>query len=428
MTALAHASARRRGACPGLSAPMPTGDGLLVRLQPNGTIALAAFTALCAAARRYGNGIVEVTARGNVQIRGLSEVSAPRFAAAVAALDIAAESGIAVVVGPLAGLDRHETIDPRPFAESLRHALARSAPAARLSAKTSIAIESGGALDPTHVPADIRLSARREGTAIVFDLALGGDRAGATPLGAVADRDASAAVLRLLDVLAVRDGERRMRDVVAAEGPAPFRAAVADRLLPARRRAEPLPACANAAEAIGIHPLRDGSFACGIGLAFGHCDAATLERLSEAAAAAGACGLRTAPGRALLAIGVPRANADAFAAAAGRLGFVTRAGDPRAKIVACAGAPICASAHIAARALAPQIAGLADFPVHISGCAKGCAHPAPAPLTVVGTPAGCALVAGGTARDAPFAVVTTADLSAAVARFARERRDGQCDA
>ena len=31
----------RRGACPGLSAPMQTGDGLLVRMRPIGTMAPA---------------------------------------------------------------------------------------------------------------------------------------------------------------------------------------------------------------------------------------------------------------------------------------------------------------------------------------------------------------------------------------------------
>ena len=59
----------RRGICPGLSQPLPTGDGLLVRLIPIGTIALDAFAALCAAARAHGNGIVEITARGNIQVR-----------------------------------------------------------------------------------------------------------------------------------------------------------------------------------------------------------------------------------------------------------------------------------------------------------------------------------------------------------------------
>ena len=93
--------------------------------------------------------------------------------------------------------------------------------------------------------------------------------------------------------------------------------------------------------------------------------------------------MRAAPGRALM---VDRPDADTasdFAAAAERLGFIVRADDPRRHVVACAGAPICASAHIAARAIAPHIAETAaphldgSFKIHISGCAKGCAHPAP---------------------------------------------------
>jgi cobalamin biosynthesis Mg chelatase CobN len=36
----------RRGTCPALSAPMPTGDGLLVRLAPAGTVALNAIAGL----------------------------------------------------------------------------------------------------------------------------------------------------------------------------------------------------------------------------------------------------------------------------------------------------------------------------------------------------------------------------------------------
>src|ERR1700685_151764 len=102
MTAPALTLPQRRGACPGLSAPMTTGDGLLVRLLPIGMIELTAFAALCAAARQYGNGVIEVTSRGSIQIRGLSTATAPRFAAAVGARRIAGEGGIPVLNHPLA--------------------------------------------------------------------------------------------------------------------------------------------------------------------------------------------------------------------------------------------------------------------------------------------------------------------------------------
>jgi len=135
--------------------------------------------------------------------------------------------------------------------------------------------------------------------------------------------------------------------------------------------------------------------------------------------------MRAAPGRVLMVVGLTQQTASSFAAAAETLGFIVHADDPRRHVVACAGAPICASADIAARAIAPQIAAAAaphldgSFKIHISGCAKGCAHPAPAALTIVGTPAGCVLISNGSTRDAPFATVATNELPAAVAEIAR---------
>ena len=163
----------------------------------------------------------------------------------------------------------------------------------------------------------------------------------------------------------------------------------------------------------------------GIGFAFGHADSNALERLVDAADTAGAIGLRTAPGRALLAIGLASDNARAFAACAENLGFITRTNDPRRRVIACAGAPICASAYIAARAIAPGIAmeaAVLDGTIHISGCAKGCAHRAQAALTIVGTAEGCALIANGTVRDAPFVFVPESELRVAVKDHVRESR------
>ena len=174
--------------------------------------------------------------------------------------------------------------------------------------------------------------------------------------------------------------------------------------------------------------MRGGLYARVIALAFGHAAAVTLEQLADAAAASGAQGVRIAPGRALIVVGLTRTSATTFTAAAERLGFITRADDPRRHVIACAGAPICASAHIAARAMAPCIAEIAapylddSFKIHVSGCAKGCAHAAPAALTVVGTPAGCALVANGSARVEPFDVVAADQLPAAILKAAGEAR------
>jgi precorrin-3B synthase len=420
MTASALTLPQRRGACPGLSAPMPTGDGLLVRLLPIGTIALDTFADLCATARQLGNGIIEVTSRGSIQIRGLSAATAPRFAAAIAALGIAAEDGIPVLTNPLAGLDAEDIIDAGALAADLRLALARSLLARRLSTKVSVAIDGGGALDLDGIAADVRLRAEAVDGVAALCVSVGGDGRSATHLGCVASRDGVEVATRLLEVLAQRGRVARMRDVTAADGIAVLRSAVADLIIhDGAARSEN-----RFSDAIDLHPLRDGTFAYGVGLAFGHADATSLQRLTETAEVAGARGMRAAPGRVLMVVGLTQQTASSFALAAEALDFIVRAGDPRRHVVACAGAPICASADIAARAIAPQIAAAAaphldgSFKIHISGCTKGCAHPAPAALTIVGTSSGCALIANGATRDAPFKIVGTNELPATVAEIA----------
>ena len=117
-----------------------------------------------------------------------------------------------------------------------------------------------------------------------------------------------------------------------------------------------------------------------------------------------------------------------MAAEAETLGFVVRANDPRRYVIACAGAPICASAHIAARSLAPAVAAAAetylddDVRIHISGCPKGCAHAGAADLTVVGRPDGCALIANGTVHDEPVALTPASDLPSMIAEWMREAK------
>jgi len=421
MTARAVFFSQRRGACPGLSAPMQTGDGLLVRLQPTGSISLAAFIALCAAARRDGNGIVEVTGRGSIQIRGLSVKSAPRFADSLASLAIAATDGVSVLANPLAGLDPAEILNAGALAADIRRVAADAGLGARLAPKVSVTLDGSGMLTLDDVAADVRLRAERADGAVGLCVSLGGDSANATQLGAVAPADGVKAVIRLLEMIAQYGGAARARDIVAAGGTAPLRSAIADLLTAGAR---PPPNTRKSSDVIDSHRLRDGSLACGIGFPFGHADVTILERLAASAATAGATGICTA-GRALLIVGLAERTMPEFVRSAERLGFIVDAGDRRRHVIACSGAPICASGYVATRALAPAIAdSVAPSPhgtlIHVSGCRKGCAYSGKAALTVVGSPAGCALIAAGSVSDAPFAMVTAEDLPAAITRHLHE--------
>jgi precorrin-3B synthase len=400
-----------RGACPSLHAPMPSGDGLLIRMTLRSTLSLEAFAQLCDAARRHGNGVMEITARGNLQIRGLTPRSRDAFAADVMALEIGLPSGVPITISPLAGLEDDETIDVTPLAESI----ADTARVIALSPKVSIVLDGGGHLHLDAVSADVRLNWDQAG----WHVALAGDAASAAGLGAIARGAAVETAARLLTVIGARGPTARARRIIATEGLAPFRHAVHDLLfeasaLPPRTPSQP----------IGLHSLGAGKAALGLALPFGHALSTALMALMAAARRAGSTGLRLAPGRALLILLDRPDQAEPLREAARNLGLIVDANDPRRAIVACPGAPACASGEMAARdwaaALAAAAAPLLDgsVPLHLSGCPKGCAHPLPAALTVVGLGGACGLVFDGSAREPPAAVMTPQALVALLAHLA----------
>jgi precorrin-3B synthase len=392
---------------------MPTGDGLLVRFLPTDAITLDAVVALCAAARTHGNGTIEITARGSLQVRGLSARSAPAFASAVRALDIAASEGVSVITDPLAD-DPEVLVDTVVLATKVRAAIADAGVA--LAAKNSVVIDGGGRIHLDALAADVRLRATGPAQAPRFCVSVGGDAGCAIALGSVLPRDAAEIVVALLGVIAAQGANARAADILRRGGARSFRAVLSAEV----ESASPLPP-RLVAEVIGRHPLRDGTFALGLALAFGHIHVDALAQLVRSDAARGVRGLRLAPDRALLLLGLTHPDAAGLEAEAERLGFIVRADDPRRRLVACAGKPACASGLIAARALAGEIAphlpASADI-VHISGCAKGCAHPRPAALTVVGTDRGCGLIEHGDPRAMPHRHVDDADIVAEIVRLA----------
>jgi precorrin-3B synthase len=488
---------QRRGACPALSAPMETGDGLLVRFAPEDAIAADDFIALCAAARTHGNGTIEITARGSLQVRGLTPRSAPLFARAVASLPsfrgeaqntpsfrgearraehpessnhrqslldsgFAAcaaprnDSGVSLLVDPLPD-DPDVLIDTTALARELRRAIADARLA--LAPKVSVILDGGGRLHLDALSADLRLRAIGPAQAPHLSVSVGGDAASAAPLGSIPPGAVADTVVRVLRAIASHGADARAADVLRREGVAAFRAACgvgATHASPLHTPAAILPP-RPAPEPVGTHPLRDGTVALGIALPFGHAHADALAELAhfcrprvsgdpvitergwdtgspafagddglriagdDGLGIGGTVRLRPAPHRVLLLIGIAPEDAGTLAAKLERLGFITQAGDPRRRIVACPGKGACASGLIAARALAAAIAPSlppSNDIVHVSGCAKGCAHPAPAALTIVGTEHGCGIIERGDARALPSRHVAAADIVAESVRLA----------
>jgi precorrin-3B synthase len=396
-----------RGTCPRLSAPMETGDGLLVRLVPAGPIPLAAFAALCAAARAHGNGVIEISARGSLQVRGLTQSSASFFASSVESLDIDLCDGLPVIVSPLPD-DPSALIDAHALAGELRRAIAESG--LEFAPKVSVIVDGGGSLHLDALTADVRLRAVPGSHGPRLHLSLAGDAASATPLGVCSPRNAANVVQRALQIIAENGPKARAADILRAEGVSAFCAGAGGTLeaiqVTARKRAE----------AIGLHRLVNEVCAIGVALPFGHARADDLIALAGIARINGAAWAATAPDRTLLLGPISETTGFVLATAADDLGFVVDARDPRRRVVACPGAPSCASGLIASRALAAELAAVfsADgegITMHVSGCAKGCAHPAPAPLTIVGAEPGCGIIHNDAPRARPARHVDPRDLA-----------------
>lgn len=100
------AGTRDADACPGALRPHQAADGALARIRlPGGMITAAQLATLASVASDFGSATLELTARGNVQLRGIRDVAAVADAVAKAGLLPSAthERVRNIVASPLSG-------------------------------------------------------------------------------------------------------------------------------------------------------------------------------------------------------------------------------------------------------------------------------------------------------------------------------------
>jgi precorrin-3B synthase len=356
-----------KGWCPSALRPMLSGDGLMVRIRPRGG-RLPAAEALGVAdlAMRHGNGLIDLTGRANLQIRGVSVEGHTPLIADLAQLglidaDAEREAQRNILVAPF----WHDGDDTQRCAAALERALA--ARPLGLPQKFGFAIDCGRERVLAQASADIRIERGACGGLIV--------RADGAEWGrAVAAQDAVATALSLAQWFVASGGRGRMAAHVA--GGAELPDALAGRAAPAAAMPHPQPRL-----------FAGGAL---VGLSFGQLHSTTLAHLAGLASA-----LRLTPWRMILLEGLramPQHD-----------GLVTEPDDPVLRVAVCTGAPGCPEARAETRALAAALAPHLpqDTRLHVSGCAKGCAQPARSDITLVGTEGGFDLVRDGTARDRP---------------------------
>ena len=350
-----------KGWCPSALRPMLSGDGLLVRIRPRmACLSPDQARGLAEAARHHGNSVIDLTARGAIQLRGISEAAHPALIDDLGALglvDPATEAARNLIVTPF----WQSGDGTEPLALALEQALQT---AANLPDKFGVALDCGSQPVLAGVSADIRVERDATGGLII------------RPDGAAFGRQVCServaeAVLDLARWFMASGGADQGRGRMAAH--------LAAATLPTGYTTPAAPALAQPQPGPG--PL--GFCA---GFEFGQTRAEVLAGLADAGQA-----LRLTPWRMLLIEGA--------SAAPDLPGLITAPDDPRLRVTACVGAPFCVQGQQPTRDLARRLAIVVPQGqhLHVSGCAKGCAHPGPADMTLCGTAEGFAVIRNGKA-------------------------------
>ena len=362
-----------KGWCPGALRPMLSGDGLVLRVRPHaGRLAADQALALADMAETYGNGLIDLGSRAHLQLRGVSEISLPALHQSLFQLNLldsdpGAEARRNILTAPL----HREGDETLPLVAALEQAL-RDAPS--LPAKFGFAVDSGARAILGTASADIRIE--RAGHGLIM-------RADGHPLGEPVT--VATAIPRAMELLHwfLAQGVSRMA------------------------RLDLTPPLAMSEPPLTGPALVPGTTEAGICLAlpFGQMTAATLRALAIAP-------LRLTPWRAVILEGAltpPEGLAG---------GLISDARDPLLRVSACTGAPGCLSGEAATRDLARDLALQLppDGELHVSGCAKGCAHPGAARLTLTARAGRFDLIENGPAHGLPALSGLAADDIPAILR------------
>lgn len=340
-----------KGWCPGALRPMASGDGLVLRIRArNGRLTPDQAQGIAGLARQHGNGLIDLTSRANLQLRGLD---AQGHAATIAALaemglldsDARSESRRNVILSPVAPVGGPAWQVAEGIARAMTQPDAPDTPG-----KFGFAVDTEMPV-LGDVPSDIRLRQIGTGWLILPD---GGDWGLSAP-----DTDsavhAAMALTRWFAQGGIHEGRGRMRDYLRRQPDLPAGAG-------------PVPQKPMVRQAPGPGPAPNGWM---LGFAFGQITPDQLIACADAGP------LRLTPWRMLLIEGAVAPPATT--------GQVLAPDDPLLRVHACTGAPGCPQARADVRALARELAPHlgAGQSLHLSGCAKGCAHRGRASLTLI---------------------------------------------
>ncbi len=365
------ARARDDDACPGALKTHSAADGQLARIRlPGGAIGPTQLEALALAATDLGNSSLELTSRGNIQIRGVhnSPAVASRLKDAGLLPSTDHERVRNIIASPLSG--RHGgTCDIRGITGALDAALQHDPRLAQLPGRFLFSIDDGRG-DVSGLSADAGVHVVDDDTAAIL---LAGRDTGVR----VATREAVDTLLaiahRFLDIRA------KAWRVVELDDPQ----ALLGELIPSVPAGATWPATTR--PPVGWIDQRDGRVTLGAGIRLGVLDAEVARYLAAVGAP-----MAITPWRSVLLFDLDEDTADVALRVLAPLGLVFDENSAWLSLSACTGSPGCARSAADVRADASAAATIATIATndaaatdampgehrHFVGCERACGSPA----------------------------------------------------
>ncbi|WP_254885431.1 precorrin-3B synthase [Streptomyces sp. NA02950] len=470
----------RDDACPGALRLHPAHDGALARVRlPGGLLTGRQADVLAGVAEELGDGRMDLTSRGNLQLRGLAaECGAPlaeRLRTAGLLPSDAHDRVRNIVASPLSGLDGTGYADVPGWARELDALLCAAGPGesteptglSGLSGRFLFALDDGRG-DVAALGADVTLIATPDGGA-VLRMGPAGPAGGTGPVVRVAvagdaPRAAALAALEFLTraeesgIRAWRVPELPRQHAVTAEGLAARLADAGIALGPATGIAlGPATGVVAGPDTVtGVGPDTghgppapgpvgppapgpvagpDGRHAVSVAVPLGRMSAAQWRLLAALASRGGSDELRVTPWRGVVLPGFTPEGGRAAAAELAEAGLVTDPDSPWLGVGACTGLPGCAKSLAdvradAGRTVARPVSGgprTVPLPVYFSGCERRCGHPGGRWVDALATGAGYRITVRGEpetagAPEGPEGVDVTAEQVADAVAAARGTR------
>ncbi|GAB7069717.1 precorrin-3B synthase [Mycobacterium hodleri] len=350
------ARTRDDDACPGALAVHQAADGALARVRlPGGMIEAPQLEALALAAARFGSPAMELTSRGNVQIRGITDADGLADAIADAGLlpSPTHERVRNVVASPLTGR-QGGTADVRDLVRALDSAIQSNDRLARLPGRFMFALDDGRG-DVSGLGADVGLHFLDDETAALL---VGGVDTG------VRTRDGVPLLIRVAERFAdVRGTAWR---TIELDDVSPL----LEGLTPTAEPGRTWPPVAR--PPVGWLPQDDGLVALGAAVPLG----VLKTRVAEYLAAVGSPVVIT-PWRSVLVFDLDEEIADTALRVLAPLGLVFDEASPWLDVSACTGSPGCAHsvADVRRDAAAAVHDGTGGSHRHFVGCERACGSP-----------------------------------------------------